>query len=55
MTKVKVNDNGVEEAPRGDREKRWDDFVANYQVKNPVKFATKKANGEFDKIPASFK
>lgn len=38
-----------------DREKRWEAFLAGYAVKNPVKFASKKANGEFDNIPVTFK
>lgn len=36
------------------RQERWDKYVAGYQIKNPVKYAAKKARGEFDKIPASF-
>ena len=38
-----------------DREKRWKEHVENYAKANPVKFATKKANKEFDTIPASFR
>lgn len=37
------------------RTNAWLKFVANYATKNPVKYAQKKANGEFDKIPANFK
>lgn len=36
------------------RQLRWDAYVAGYAEKNPVKYAAKKANGEFDKIPDSF-
>lgn len=44
------------EAPKADpRQERWEAFVKRYAVLNPVKHASKKANGEFDKIPASFK
>jgi hypothetical protein len=39
---------------KSERELRWEKFVAGYAVASPVKFASKKANGEFDKIPASF-
>ena len=34
---------------------KWEKFLEGYAVKNPVKYARKLANGEFDKIPASFK
>ncbi len=37
------------------RVRAWEAFVANYAIKNPVKYAAKKARGEFDKIPATFK
>lgn len=43
-----------EETKKSAREIRWEQFLERYQVQNPVKFAAKKANGEFDKIPASF-
>ncbi len=36
------------------RSPRWNKFVEAYKVSNPVKYASKKANGEFDKIPDSF-
>lgn len=36
------------------RAERWEAYVANYAEKNPVKYAAKKKNGEFDKIPDSF-
>ena len=36
------------------REKQWDFLLAEYEKKNPVKFAAKKKAGEFDKIPDSF-
>ncbi len=53
---VKINDEGIEaDAPKGARELRWQKFLENYAQKNPVKFASKKANGEFDSIPDSFK
>ena len=54
--KIKVGEEGVEQAaPVSDRELRWQKFLAHYATKNPVKFASKKANGEFGTIPASFK
>jgi len=53
---LKLDDNGVQaDAPKGEREARWEKFLANYAQKNPVKFASKKKNGEFDSIPDSFK
>jgi hypothetical protein len=48
----------MEEVParkKSDREIRWEQFVAAYAISNPVKYAGKKANGEFEKIPDSFK
>lgn len=42
-------------APKGAREARWAKFLEDYKVLNPVKFASKKANGEFDSIPDTFK
>lgn len=45
----------VKEVKKDPRQERWEKFLAGYAVKNPIKFAQKKANGEFDKIPDSFK
>lgn len=42
-------------APKGDRQVRWEKYVAAYAVSNPVKHAAKEKNGEFATIPASFK
>jgi len=36
------------------REEAWKKHLAEYEKLNPVKYAAKKANGEFDEIPASF-
>lgn len=36
------------------REIAWEAHLANYEKKNPKKFAEKKARGEFNSIPASF-
>ncbi len=44
----------VEKKEKTPREIRWEKFLESYAVNNPVKFASKKANGEFDHIPASF-
>jgi len=53
---LEITEAGVKvEAPKGDREARFEKFLANYAQKNPVKFASKKKNGEFDNIPDSFK
>ncbi|RJQ33890.1 hypothetical protein C4568_03755 [Candidatus Parcubacteria bacterium] len=45
----------VVSAPAGDRKARWEKFLADAEKQNPVKFAVKKANGEFDEIPESFR
>ena len=38
-----------------DREARWATHLEKYEASNPVKFAAKSKNGEFKKIPPSFK
>lgn len=55
MAKIETDSSGVKVTPKGEREARWETHLANYKAKNPVKFAAKKARGEFDKIPDSFK
>jgi hypothetical protein len=71
MGKIKLNEQGVvpEEGVRGEREKLWEEFLANYERKNPVKYASKRATtyidpvdgkekakkDDFAEIPASFK
>ena len=52
---IKLNDNGVDEVSQPEREARWVKYLARYEASNPVKFASKKENGEFDSIPASFR
>lgn len=42
-------------APISDREARWKKYVENYMILSPKKGAAKKARGEFDKVPDSFK
>lgn len=37
------------------RQSAYDALLAKYEKENPVKFAVKKARGEFDEIPATFK
>jgi hypothetical protein len=37
------------------RAEAWAKFLENYQKENPVKFEKKQANGEFAKIPVTFK
>lgn len=63
MAKIKVDPVGVvadepkeaaEAAPVKADNKKWAAFLAAYQAQNPVKFAEKKARGEFDKVPAHF-
>jgi hypothetical protein len=43
------------EAPKGEREARWEGFLVKYKTESPVKYQLKKDRGEFDKIPSSFK
>jgi hypothetical protein len=45
----------VKEVKKDPRQARWEEFLKRYAVSNPVKYARKKENGEFDKIPDSFK
>ena len=45
----------VPKGPKSDRQIRWEKYVEAYMLDNPVKGAAKKANGEFDTIPNSFK
>ena len=45
----------VKEVSESSREKRWKAYVEAYKQKNPVKGAAKEKNGEFNKIPDSFK
>ena len=40
---------------KGNREARFKKFLEAYQVQNPVKYESKKANGEFSPIPNTFK
>lgn len=44
-----------EESKKDERAQRWEALVAEYEKRNPKKFAAKKAAGQFDKIPDSFK
>lgn len=54
--RILTSDNGpVDEVQTGEREKRWEAHVARYKQENPVKAAAKEVNGEFDKIPPSFR
>lgn len=39
---------------KDERQVVWDEYVSNYEKSNPVKFAAKQKNGEFDKIPDHF-
>jgi hypothetical protein len=39
---------------KDERQLRWEALLESYEKRNPVKFASKKARGEFDKIPDSF-
>lgn len=42
------------EAPVDERTARFVALLAAYEKQNPAKFASKKAAGEFDKIPDDF-
>ena len=44
-----------EETKKDERTERWEALLAEYEKRNPKKFAVKKAAGQFDKIPANFK
>ena len=37
------------------RAARWKALLENYEKRNPIKFAAKKAAGQFKEIPADFK
>ncbi len=58
---IKKVDEVVAEAPKAEvvakadpRLPLWREFVENYKKANPVKHASKEANGEFKNPPASF-
>jgi hypothetical protein len=40
---------------KSDRQLRWEKHVENYIKESPVKGQAKKARGEFDTIPDTFK
>ena len=40
---------------KGGREARFKKLLEAYQIQNPVKYESKKENGEFSPIPNSFK
>lgn len=44
-----------EETKKDERAERWEVLLAEYEKRNPVKFAAKKAAGQFNKIPDDFK
>lgn len=50
-----VEDAIVEDTIVDERQGAWLAFLEKYAVANPVKFAEKKAKGEFDVIPSDFK
>lgn len=57
MAKKDIEEDVIDEqeAPvAGSRAARWKKHLAEYKVKNPVKFASKEANGEFKSIPDTF-
>ena len=51
MAKEEKEDKKVE---KSERELRFEALLVAYEKQNPVKYAAKKAAGEFDKIPDSF-
>jgi hypothetical protein len=53
--KAKIDVSPASPASTGDREARWQAYVANYQRHNPVKWARKEANGEFKTVPPTFR
>lgn len=44
----------VPDVPDKERKARYDALIKKYAEENPVKYAAKKARGEFDSIPANF-
>jgi len=42
-------------ASKSSKETRWKKFLQAAKVQNPVKYEIKEKNGEFKKIPDSFK
>lgn len=53
--KVVADETVVEETVSNKELKaRWEAFLERYQEQSPVKYAEKKARGEFDKIPDGF-
>ena len=55
MVKKEEKIEKVEEEVTDSRQSAWEAFLVKAEKANPVKFAAKKAKGEFDKIPVSFK
>jgi len=70
MGKISLTKTGVvAEGAQGKREELWAEYLANYKLKNPVKYAQKRATSyldpisgkevakkdEFAEIPASFR
>ena len=48
---IKVTDSGVvSEEVKGEREARWEAFLENYAIKNPVKYAQKRATTFIDEF-----
>lgn len=53
MGKIKLTNGGTvvaEEGVRGQREELWAEYLANYKLKNPVKYESKRATSFVDPI-----
>lgn len=44
----------VEKIEKTEREIRWEQHLVAYEARNPIKFAAKKAAGQYDRIPDTF-
>jgi len=55
MVKKEKVEEKVEVETVDPREAKWAAHLAKYEKSNPVKFASKKAKGEFNTIPSTFK
>jgi len=49
-----VIDLSEEKQPKGERKARWEALLAEYKLRNPVKYEEKEKAGEFKDIPDLF-
>lgn len=56
MAKIALNKVGVvPEGDQGERRALWEEYIAQYKVKNPVKYAMKRATSYVDPITGETK